>query len=148
MRLSRSLSKPLDVGFIRGSPGSSGGCLTIWCFLERENGGAFIVSKLASNIAMRWMYGVYLGICFMVSGGRFDQRVLSSMAEQWFQKILEVYYADFRMKREDCEIFVCIDVEVRTQQIRLKQHIDHSRQTLQHCCTAKTYAEKCVVFAG
>ena len=85
---------------------SPGGCVTICCFLECESAHAFIGSKLASNIGMRWMDGVYLGICFLVTGGRFDQRVLSSTAEQWFQTTLEVYNADFDMKREDSEIFV------------------------------------------
>ena len=62
--------------------------------------------------------------------GRFDQHVLSWRAEHWFQKILEVSDIDFGMKRDDCEIFVGMDVNVRTQQIRLKQHIDHSRWKL------------------
>ena len=75
----------------------------------------------------------------MVIGGRFDQRVLKWRAAQWFRNILEVYTADFDMKPEDCEIFVGMDVDVRTQQIRLKQYIDHSLWKFQYGCIAKNY---------
>ena len=62
--------------------------------------------------------------------------------------MLEVYNADLGMKREDCEMFVGMDVDVQTQQIRLKQHIDHSPRKPQHGCTAKNYGQKYFVVAG
>ena len=86
LRLGRSLFKPIDVCFTQGSLGSPGGCVAICCFLAWESAHAFIGSKLASNITMRWMDCVYLGICFMVTGGRFGRRVLSCRAEQCFQQ--------------------------------------------------------------
>ena len=87
--------------------------------------------RLIQKIAMRWMDDVFLGICFMVSAvGCFDLHVLAWKAETWFRQILEVYNIHLGMKRGCSDIFVGMDVDVRTQQIRSKQHIDHSRWKL------------------
>ena len=94
-----------------------------------------------------WVIGNFqlLGICCLDTDG-IDQHVLNRKAEQWFQKILQVYNADFGMKPEDCEIFVAMDVDIRLQQIQLRQHVNHNRWKLQHGCTANSYREKSSVF--
>ena len=94
-----------------------------------------------------WMVST-LGICFMVIGGRLDRNVPSWRAEHWFQKILVVYNLNVDMKREDCEIFMGMDVDVIALHIRLKRRIDHRLCKLQHGCIGKSYTEKCFVFAG
>ena len=99
LRLGKSLFKPLDVGFSESSRRSPGGCVTISYFLEWESACAFIGSKLAANIGMRWLDGVSLCTCVMVIGGLFNLCFFSWRAEQWFQKLLMVYNSNFDMKR-------------------------------------------------